>query len=557
MANDLVPFAPSPKLGDLENFADCFKAAKSLQKGDDAGVNTILKRAAELGLSGIQVEMLIVEIHARTGNSKKMLKKAFESFVKIVAEEKAEAKKNAAADAADQWQKMRDEERERLWKSCRHIAEHPDLLEAMEEIAHQLLGVVNEGAAVQAGYLTCMSRHLVGEAIRYLRTGASASGKNYPVEKVFQFIFRDDVIHISGASAKAIAYFGGQDAPDALKHKILYIPEADILARKQGDSSNEVATMLRTLISEGVLVHQTVVTDPMTGRRETETIVKNGPIAVILTTADDVDDQLKTRALIMGTDESGEQTEAIVERILSNVGRKPINLQPWNDFDLWLRIDAPYRVEVPFAAAVSKAFKMSRPGFLQAASMRMRRDADSFLTAVKASAATHKAQRKTTEDGAIIATLDDYQHALKAFDGGLATAHGHTSEAVISVVAAVEEMLKEEGVSDLDPKPDSPSVKVAVRDLCKRLRIASTSTAKERLDEAVTIGALEYDDTKHGGRGRPRYFRVLKTAAELRAEPPGGVFPSLDEVRNFFSTAPDETAEQNEQFADGEAKARI
>ena len=133
MANDLVPFAPSPKLGDLENFADCFKAAKSLQKGDDAGVNTILKRAAELGLSGIQVEMLIVEIHARTGNSKKMLKKAFELFVKIVAEEKAEAKKNAAADAADQWRKMRDEERERLWKSCRHIAEHPDLLEAMEE----------------------------------------------------------------------------------------------------------------------------------------------------------------------------------------------------------------------------------------------------------------------------------------------------------------------------------------------------------------------------------------------------------------------------------------
>ena len=80
---------------------------------------------------------------------------------------------------------------------------------------------------------------------------------------------------------------------------------------------------------------------------------------------------------------------------------------------------------------------------------------------------------------------------------------------------------------------------------------------EERLDEAVTIGALEYDDTKHGGRGRPRYFRVLKTAAELRAEPHGGVFPSLDEVRNFFSAAPDETAEQNEQFADGEAKTRI
>ena len=39
--------------------------------------------------------------------------------------------------------------------------------------------------------------------------------------------------------------------------------------------------------------------------------------------------------------------------MLSDVGRTPVNLQPWNDFDLWLRIDAPYRAEVPFAAAIS------------------------------------------------------------------------------------------------------------------------------------------------------------------------------------------------------------
>jgi hypothetical protein len=38
MANNaLVPIAPSPKLGEMKNFADCMKAAKSLQKGDDGG----------------------------------------------------------------------------------------------------------------------------------------------------------------------------------------------------------------------------------------------------------------------------------------------------------------------------------------------------------------------------------------------------------------------------------------------------------------------------------------------------------------------------------------
>ena len=140
--------------------------------------------------------------------------------------------------------------------------------------------------------------------------------------------------------------------------------------------------------------------------------------------------------------------------------------------------------------------------------MRMRRDADSFLVAIEASAVAHKFQREIVEGGAIVATLDDYRHALEAFDEGLAAAHGYIDENVIAVVEAVEEMLKEAPEDDLDSNPGS--VKVSVRDLCKRLRIASTSTAKERLDEAVDAGALEYDDTKHGGRGKAALLPRVK-----------------------------------------------
>ena len=51
------------------------------------------------------------------------------------------------------------------------------------------------------------------------------------------------------------------------------------------------------------------------------TIVKNGPIAAIITTARDVDPELKTRVLVMDTDETGTQTVAIAKSILSRQGQ--------------------------------------------------------------------------------------------------------------------------------------------------------------------------------------------------------------------------------------------
>jgi hypothetical protein len=550
MANEsMIPDKPPKK---LETFADCMNAAKLLKNGDDAAMQNLLVAAAALRAEGklddIQVEMLILEIRKGTGIGIKLIKIAWNKF-KVIAD-KEQAKKEAEeraqrnADFARARQQAADAEHERRWKSCSGIALFPELLGAMEEIAHKVLGVVNEGAAVRATYLTITSRLLARKAVRLLRTGASASGKNFPIEQTLKFFPESSVIQISGASPKSLAYEGGDD-PCALMHKATYIPEAVMLGKKPGDAVNEYATMYRTLLSEGCLVYKTVVTDPTTGRRETETIIKYGPIAAVLTSADDVDQQLETRCLIQGTDESGEQTEAIVERALSDFDEDtPRDLQSWVDFQSLLEADMPlqgYRVRIPFRKEVRQAFKKWRPRFLKTANMRMRRDVDSFLVAIKASALTHKFQRET-DNGAIVATIDDYRHALEAFDEGLATAHGHMSENVIAVVEAVEQMRDEAPESDLDPDPESRSVKVTVRDLANRLRIGSLETANNRLMEAVDAGAVEYDEVKSRGKGRPRWFRVLKTSAQLRDEPHGGVFPPAEVVENIFSKGgePDE-----------------
>ena len=73
-------------------------------------------------------------------------------------------------------------------------------------------------------------------------------------------------------------------------------------------------------------------------------------------------------------------------------------------------------------------------------------------------------------------------------------------------------------------------IKVTVRDLAKRLRVASTLTAAARLTAAIDFGAVEQDDAMTG-RGGPRYFRVVKTEKAIRADPGLGVFPPVEKVR--------------------------
>ena len=117
-----------------------------------------------------------------------------------------------------------------------------------------------------------------------------------------------------------------------------------------------------------------------------------------------------------------------------------------------------------------------------------------------------------------MATIDDYRHAHEAFDEGVSSLYGvKTRKEIIAVVKAVEAMGGAPG----------KSVKVTVAALKSALGINSKSMANERLMEALEQGALKLDENLSGyGKGRPRYFEVIKTSAS----PPTGVFPPPDDV---------------------------
>ena len=96
-----------------------------------------------------------------------------------------------------------------------------------------------------------------------------------------------------------------------------------------------------------------------------------------------------------------------------------------------------------------------------------------------------------------------------------------TRKEIIAVVRAIEEM---------GGKIDE-SLKVTVAALRQQLGINSNKTADDRLMEAVERHAIELDKERSGsGRGSPRYFKLLKTSAQISAEPGQGVFPPPEDV---------------------------
>ena len=230
-----------------------------------------------------------------------------------------------------------------------------------------------------------------------------------------------------------------------------------------------------------------------------------------------------TRLMTSDADESREQTMAVLKGMLSNDDSddEP-NLAPWLDFQKWLELDLPYDVTVPFGVAIYRAYERRLQNFPNALQLRMRRDISGLISAVKTSAVLHKGQRDRDAKGRLIATIDDYRHAHEAFDEGVSSLYGvKTRKEIVAVVKAVEDL----GVTLTE------SAKVTVAALRKRIGINSNSTANDRLMEAVECGALEVDDEASGaGKGRPRYFKLLRTSTQIAAEPGQGVFPPPEDV---------------------------
>jgi hypothetical protein len=515
----------------------------------------VITRAVRDELSGLAQDLLISDTVSHLSNLAKnngggkgpdkpsvkkywdKIRKAVEAQLKIEAAVKAKiVAEEKTKEEAEKAKREKDELRAKLREKSRGVAERKDLVDYIVDVTHRR-GVIGEEQGIRISLLSATSRLCLQQALNMLRRGAAAAAKNYILERVLSYLPPDSVIRITMASATSFFYYDVGNE-NSLKGKVIYVAEAAAIAEK-GGVENPITIVLRCLISDGRIDHMVTMTTP-DGLRETIRIRKNGPVAVVLTSArSNIEDELATRLAVSDADESDNQTDSVIDRAIDNASDNALtnaDLQAEVEaivaHQAWLELDAPYSVTIPFNDAIKAAVAERRKkeveefGGKRKRRLRIRRDINALISAIKASAILHKAQRTIDNGGAIIAVLDDYKHGRNAVDEGLANLYKlEVPATTIAVVRAIENM----GATY------EKFVKVSSRHLRDALGITGIGAAYERLKDAEDRGFIELEEKKGGyGKTTAREYRIVQTADEIEAElgkaPAIGVFPSVAEL---------------------------
>jgi hypothetical protein len=373
--------------------------------------------------------------------------------------------------------------RESLWPSVCELAQSPDLIDRMIKQV-QDMGVVNEGELITLTYISATSR-VLEHPINTLTKGASSGGKSFTIGHVLELIGPDFVNKLTSSSALSLVY-----DTRSLAHTVIFLFEANQLqTEKQADKDSTFAMLVRTLISEGRIVHQTTVEDPNspTGRR-VERIVREGPIALITTTTGELYSENETRMLSWHIHEDHDQTKAVMAGLADRAAGAavaPTDLAIWHDLQRWIAL-GPDDAVIPFARQIASA--------IQPLMVRFRRDVSSLFTFIKASAILHQAQRQRDDQGRVVATVADYALAYPIFTKVMAESSGKSVPD--NVRAVVELIAKRAG-------------EAATKPTGMRFRRAEvTDHAAE-----VTISSDEIGTAT--GIGKSAAYRAVRTALDL------------------------------------------
>jgi hypothetical protein len=368
--------------------------------------------------------------------------------------------------------------RDALWPTVRELAEAPDLLErAVQQV--QSMGVVNEDELIKLIYVAATSR-VLHQPINPLVKGASSGGKSFTTSRTLDLIGPDFVSYLTSSSALSLVY---DERP--LAHTVLVIYEANQI---QADENSMFAMLLRTLISEGRIVHQTTVEDPdsQTGRR-VEWIVREGPITLVITTTGELHAENETRMLSYYISESQEQTRGVIDRLAARaagLASAPTDLAVWHDLQRWIAL-GPNDVVIPFAPQIAAKIPPRM--------VRFRRDVDALFSFIKASAILHQAQRKLDADGRVVATVADYAVAHPIFSRVLAQTCG---QGVADNVRAVVELIAARA---------APVAAQAAGKRFARTGAAGASAEVELSSEQIGM---------HTGIGKSAAYRAVKAAID-------------------------------------------
>jgi len=311
------------------------------------------------------------------------------------------------------------------------LALEDDILDLFRADLRQA-GVAGEERLASLVYLSLTSRVLPwGKAaerpVSILAKGTTSTGKSHTTQTVLRFFPAEAFIDLGSMSRRFLFY-----DEQSYSHRFLVVPEWASIK-----DDDELVALLRTLLSEGRIVHGTVEGEK---KRKARRIEKAGPTGLVVTTTEGfVDPEMETRCLSLSTDDTPQQTRRVFDVLadLEDETAIAVDFQPWHELQTWIAGHGETRVLIPFVRALAE--------LMPTGATRLRRDFVSLLCLVRAHAILHQARRERDESGRIVAELGGDYSPVRDLVGALiaegveASVPGRTRETVEAVSALIDE----------------------------------------------------------------------------------------------------------------------
>jgi DNA primase catalytic core len=339
------------------------------------------------------------------------------NFAKQTAHELATKEDAIHREVGQLWTCLYELQREQIRKALAPAEEKTVMTQEDEAAALELLrdprlldrvladfdkcGVVGEETNKKVSYLAAVSR-LLPKPLAIVTQSSSAAGKSSLMDAVLDFMPREQWENYSAMTGQSLYYMAEKN----LKHKILAITE------QQG--AERASYPLKLLQSEGKLKIASTGKDPVSGKHMTHDYEVEGPVMIFFTTtAQEVDEELLNRCIVLTVNEDREQTRAIHQKQREAQTLEGLKARMRQNKILKLHNNAQRLLRsIP---VVNEHLKnLDFPDTMT----RTRRDHMKFITLISAIALLHQHQRdikSSTEDGATLeyieATEDDVKLA--------------------------------------------------------------------------------------------------------------------------------------------------
>lgn len=301
------------------------------------------------------------------------------------------------------------------------LKDHDNLLDAAYETMKRR-GLVGEETNAKMVLLAGVGGCL-GNPIHLSLHGESSSGKNETERRARELLPPELTQPLTGLSRHALEYRGGR--------------LVGLVTIQEAEGQEDARYELREAMSEGRLTRWTV-DDGENGMEARELEVEIDASIVTTTTKPSLYYENATRAFALETDSSPEQTEkvkrAMARRMAGSVedGAGEEEVRVWRE--TVRRLD-PHSVRIPYAEEIAEGLPDHLP--------RTRRDTKRVGALIKSSALLHQRQREAGENGALVASVDDYALVYPLLDDVLEPTVSGLTETARGIIELHEELAED------------------------------------------------------------------------------------------------------------------